>query len=1426
MSKGLDTLVEKLRQEQEFVSFYKQQIRQSVQDLNSSCDQVFHSLWLSHTLSYGLHRVLTHNSHAYEWSRALSCADRVSFVNASKGVKSHLFVDRYSRFLTRLLNDPNLLSGILTYVENEGLDCSWVVNDLMSVLFGHCMFKKDHTLYLELMRELLRQHIEKCDSPKDLFGGVESVFNHALSEYCSQLVELRTFLTTVLQEPIMQVLTCEEHLEFDVTKAGNRFQRASEQHCNGFVSPSSASAASSSSSAGAAFLFNEDLELSCQKLARLASQFLENLTSMSPHFPVTLRWLLGNLKAMVRQKWPHITPTDLRRPISDAIFSSILSSAVVNPDRFGVVDPSLIISEVGRYNLAQIMSVLQGCVWIMGKPNSAKYPIQKVVRRMDVNLFFSLVDGIDSGLTGTMPDLPSFLPGVHRSAFLASLEQLDNLVGLVAMLVTNRTGTGKFHSSVSGLLSCLLPAMIEQASHNPYPITTKPSLLLSPPPPSSSAATETERNKSLVRKRGGKKGSMGSLEMLDVGGSPSQQQRSRGMTNQQTTPDKKLKRSFSSDAGFSELPAAFRLPEQVLVFPVLEKLVEEGVAQWDFYLLTEEEFMGQSSPSPGPKADDKFYFNSFLRSHSVPCTLDLTTPTTPSLDLNTPPMMAAGMRNSEQAELRVANMVRSKFAARGRVKSMISDIEGEGERGRSNTLPIILSSPTNHATSSAGGSPTNYATSAGGSATSAGGSPTNYATSAGVSPTPNGRLQHTHLAGQMESSPGCNGDLIEGGSQPVISHNGGALTAVHALNFAKEPRKLSTTFETSMEDSASYVKLHPPAAVATSAVLPEEEEGGEARRKGSRTEEVFVSLVAQEGVVREGSYRDTRSLDMSEEDRGHTKSLSSTPPPLLDYTSDELGGGQNDSLHNLYEGEEGGAPQAGKDKQKKKRKWKLFRKRKSTEDQVVVKSGRSQSDAPLKSQRVISREEAPFEKVQLRDKMRSISHSTFLPGDGGRDLGDGGRGPGKANRYTVYMQDYSAKLEERKRLITNHEGAGLSTSQGSGLDEVDRGSTEDVVERAGSATPPAEMTPMTFKQSLFCSQLKYKLRSALQNIHVPLSLSPAFQQLRLKGDARYQLIVLIQHALQRTRWAQNDMETALLTEILRMVEPLPSHLIQVTIDGVLEGYHLRSSYIAYLVCSQQKFQDAKLQVAAVQEAIERIMHINTKLFVNFAVRMFLEASSGQPRLSELGMFSQQMARLFLADEKCSLMNDFLLQCRTALHADTLTWELWQGKEVVSSCLSDYLFTCVYHHVFYPNGGTDKEVDKIFSDHLAALSKSISMTHSSLQIPFVYHSGCPWVASQKQLKIMAAHKSPRGKLRCIVQSLRVLISLLQYARCGDPPGADDLFPVLVYVLIKANPPSVLSTCQYIRNFAEASLQGEEAYWWAQFSTAVEFTKTLS
>ena len=74
------------------------------------------------------------------------------------------------------------------------------------------------------------------------------------------------------------------------------------------------------------------------------------------------------------------------------------------------------------------------------------------------------------------------------------------------------------------------------------------------------------------------------------------------------------------------------------------------------------------------------------------------------------------------------------------------------------------------------------------------------------------------------------------------------------------------------------------------------------------------------------------------------------------------------------------------------------------------------------------------------------------------------------------------------------------------------------------------------------------------------------------------------------------------------------------------------------------------------------------------------------------------------------------------------------------------------------------------------------------------------------------------------------------------AADDVTPVLVYVLIQvcllclcweewtillqANPHALLSNVQYVASFGGSALEGgREAYWWTQFTAAVELIKTL-
>lgn len=507
--------------------------------------------------------------------------------------------------------------------------------------------------------------------------------------------------------------------------------------------------------------------------------------------------------------------------------------------------------------------------------------------------------------------------------------------------------------------------------------------------------------------------------------------------------------------------------------------------------------MGQKSPSPSSKSEDESYYTSFLRSQSIPQTLDF----------GTPPIMAAGLRGGRAQGAEEEESPR----ARGRVKSMIHAIERVG-RIRSNTLPSISSARVCDIDSPTGGRH-----------------------SAGSTPSHGSPLMNGVLVRQVSDASANQSDSLERSNKRTRSEDLVASRSVSGRPFTNiELRKLSTTFEvSSVEESSSYVRLHPPALENTldndsglSQPLTEGEEEGEGPGKGSRTEEVFISLEDRE--------QSCDSLDMPSECSGERvnddKSVSSSP-----RTSDELDRmldrDQNGSLVNLYQEaeEDGGSPQMEGEKQRKKKKWRLFKKRKSTEEKVLGKVGRSQSDAPSEVQ-----------SVERRDKIRSVSSDAFLGTGGGRRR--------KMDRYTIYMQDYSAKLEERKKMSPQRNvGERLSTSRG-GIDDVDRASTDDGLEdRTISATPPAEMTPLTFKQSLFCNQLKYKLRSALQNIHTPLTLNHAYQHLQLGDngfnfDTRYQLILLIQHALQQTQWRQDDMESALLTEILRMVEPLPNEL--------------------------------------------------------------------------------------------------------------------------------------------------------------------------------------------------------------------------------------------------------------------------------------------
>lgn len=108
---------------------------------------------------------------------------------------------------------------------------------------------------------------------------------------------------------------------------------------------------------------------------------------------------------------------------------------------------------------------------------------------------------------------------------------------------------------------------------------------------------------------------------------------------------------------------------------------------------------------------------------------------------------------------------------------------------------------------------------------------------------------------------------------------------------------------------------------------------------------------------------------------------------------------------------------------------------------------------------------------------------------------------------------------------------------------------------------------------------------------------------------------------------------------------------------------------------------------------------------------------------------------------------------------------------------------IYYNALYPNGDGDLCRDQVLNDHIKKLSKGLTPNHKNFKIPKIYHYECPWPCAQAELAVISAYKTPRDKFQCIWRCATTIMSLLSMASERGIPAADDLIPVLVYVIVK-------------------------------------------
>ncbi|KAJ2800171.1 hypothetical protein H4R21_003283 [Coemansia helicoidea] len=153
---------------------------------------------------------------------------------------------------------------------------------------------------------------------------------------------------------------------------------------------------------------------------------------------------------------------------------------------------------------------------------------------------------------------------------------------------------------------------------------------------------------------------------------------------------------------------------------------------------------------------------------------------------------------------------------------------------------------------------------------------------------------------------------------------------------------------------------------------------------------------------------------------------------------------------------------------------------------------------------------------------------------------------------------------------------------------------------------------------------------------------------------------------------------------------------------------------------------------------------------------------------------------------------------------------------------------LYPLCFSPSTSDDADKDHVLREKMS-LFRWIREDH--LDIPHGAQNAAFLQFAKTELLKINNFKSPRDKVICILNCCTVIYALLRNAR-GDSAGADDdigadrFLPLLIYVVITANPPRLVSNVQYITRFRSAErMQSEAGYYVTNLLGAIAFIESM-
>ncbi|KAI1741338.1 hypothetical protein F4680DRAFT_74702 [Xylaria scruposa] len=113
----------------------------------------------------------------------------------------------------------------------------------------------------------------------------------------------------------------------------------------------------------------------------------------------------------------------------------------------------------------------------------------------------------------------------------------------------------------------------------------------------------------------------------------------------------------------------------------------------------------------------------------------------------------------------------------------------------------------------------------------------------------------------------------------------------------------------------------------------------------------------------------------------------------------------------------------------------------------------------------------------------------------------------------------------------------------------------------------------------------------------------------------------------------------------------------------------------------------------------------------------------------------------------------------------------------------------------------------------------------LDIPPVTDSGKRFLTlAQQELLKIKSYRAPRDKIICVLNCCKVIFGLLKHNKSDS--SADSFMPLLIYVVLRANPDHLVSNVQYILRFRnQEKLGGEAGYYLSSLMGAVQFIENM-